>query len=137
VTDEEFLRRFEAAEIALTDWRHREHIKVAYLYLCRYPRAKALDRLRHHIQALNSALGVPESPGRGYHETITQAWLRLVEATLREDGPAENAQRFYEMHPELSQPRVLRLFYSRTRLMSAEAKSQFVEPDLASLPRNP
>jgi hypothetical protein len=35
----------------------------------------------------------------------------------------------------LNEKRVLRLFYSRDRIMSAEAKATFIAPDLAPLPR--
>src|SRR5262249_39809562 len=116
-------------------WHHREHIKAAYLYLCRYPFEAALPRLRAKIQALNAVHKVPESVKRGYHETMTVAWLRLVHSALCEYGPAENADLFYDAHPELAQSKILRLFYSSERLMSPEAKMAFVEPDLAPLPQ--
>ena len=67
---------------------------------------------------------------------MTQAWLRLVDLVLREYGPAVEADAFVEQHPELSEKKTLRLFYSRERFMSAEAKVSFVEPDLTPLPRS-
>ncbi len=133
--DEDFLARFEAAAFPIDEWHHREHIKAAYLYLCRYPFEIALERMRASIQALNAAHHVPESPTRGYHETTTQAWLRLVHTTLCEYGASVNADQFYEEHPELSQKKLLRLFYSRELLQSPRLKGEFVEPDLATLPK--
>ena len=133
--DATFLATFEAAGFSPDQWHHREHIKAAYLYLCRYPFATALNRMRASIQGLNAAQHVPESPTRGYHETMTQAWLRLVHTSLSEYGPAASADQFYEEHPELSQTKVLRLFYSQELLRSPRAKLEFVEPDLASLPK--
>ena len=109
---------------------------MAYLYLCRYPFDAALNRAREKIKAHNAANQVPESPTRGYHETMTQAWMRLVYATLCEYGPAENANAFIEQHPQLASNKVLRLFYSRELIMSPRAKAEFVEPDLASLPKS-
>ena len=47
-----------------------------------------------------------------------------------------NCDRFYEQHPQLSQKKVLRLFYSGELFMSPRAKAEFVEPDLAPLPKS-
>jgi hypothetical protein len=134
--DDQFLADFEACRWPFDQWHHQQHIKVAYLYLRRYPFDVAMERIRERIKAYNLAHGVPDLPTRGYHETMTQAWLRLVLLTLQEYGPAETADRFYEQHPQLSQTKVMRLFYSRERFMSPQAKIEFVEPDLAPLPRS-
>ena len=75
---------------------------------------------------------------KGYHETMTQAWVRLVHLTLNDCGLAENADAFCEQQPKLLQKTHLQLFYSRERLTTWEAKRKFVEPDLApflSLPK--
>lgn len=133
--DETFLKQFEAGTFPQEQWHHREHIKAAYLYLCRYTLDEALERMRASIKSLNANHHVPENVQRGYHETMTQAWLRLVNVVLCEYGPDENADRFYEAHPELGQKNLLRLFYSREFLMSSQAKKEFVEPDLGPLPK--
>jgi hypothetical protein len=67
---------------------------------------------------------------------MTQAWVRLVHLALCEYGPSETADSFFEQHPELSQKKVLRLFYTRDRFMSPQAKAVFLEPDLAPLPKS-
>jgi hypothetical protein len=67
---------------------------------------------------------------------MTQAWLRLVYFTICEYGPAENADSFYEQHPQLQQKKVLRFFYSKERFTSPQAKAEFMEPDLTPLPRS-
>lgn len=134
--DETFLRDFEARRWPLEKWHHRDHVKIAYLYLRRYPFDQAAARIRDGIQSHNAVHNVPDSPTSGYHETMTQAWLRLVDLVIREYGPAHDADAFVDEHPELSQKKTLRLFYSRQRFMSPEAKVSFVEPDLAPLPRS-
>jgi hypothetical protein len=132
--DETFLQQFEAGAWPLEQWHHRQHIKLAYLYLRRYPFDTALARIRERIKAHNQIRGIPDSPERGYHETVTQAWLRLVHVTLCEYGCAESADAFYDRSPQLSEKKILRLFYSRELFMSPRAKKEFVEPDLAPLP---
>jgi len=136
IDDEMFLQQFESASLPQEHWHHPQHIKVAYLYLRRYSFEAAMARMREKLIALNAVHKVPDLPARGYHETMTQAWLRLVHVTLCEYGPAETADLFYEQHPQLSEKKALRLFYSRDLLMSPQAKIEFVEPDLTPLPRS-
>lgn len=135
--DETFLKQFEAAAIPRESWRHRDHIRAAYLYLRRHPLEEATNRIRASIQKLNAAHQTPETLERGYHETITQAWMRLVHCALCQFGPRATADAFLDEQSQLLSKRALLLFYSRDRLMSAEAKTRFVEPDLAPLPRIP
>jgi hypothetical protein len=79
---------------------------------------------------------VPESLTSGYHETMTQAWMRLVDLTLREFGPGECADAFVDKQTQLLSKRAVLFFYSRDYIMSAEAKSQFVQPDLTPFPQS-
>ena len=50
-------------------------------------------------------------------------------------GPAASVDAFVDAQPQLTQKRILLLFYSRDRIMSPEAKASFIPPDLAPLPR--
>src|SRR5262249_36622405 len=108
--DVNFLRQFEDCSWPLEEFHHREHIKVAYLYLLQSPFDAALEQVRNGIKHYNAAKQVPEAIDRGYHETITQAWLRLVDFTLRQYGPAASASEFFEAHPQLWQMKVLRFY---------------------------
>ncbi len=126
--DDEFLTAFEAR--TLDALPHRDHIKVAYLYLRRYPLDDAIAKVRAGLQALAIAWDAPvDNLEKGYHETMTQAWVRLVHLTLNADGAAECADAFCDQYPSLIQKTLLDVFYSRERLVTWEAKRQFVEPD--------
>lgn len=132
--DDAFLKQFEDCSLPLTEWRHRAHIKVAYLILGKFSFEEAVQRIRAGIRAYNAAHGIQDTPTGGYHETITQAWIRIVDTTIREYGRATTADEFIDDHPQLTEKKVLRLFYSRELIMSAAAKAEFVAPDLAPLP---
>lgn len=134
MNDENLLRRFEAANLSPEEWHHREHVRIAYLYLVRWPPAEALGRMRTGLQALNAAQRVPDTLERGYHETLTRGWLHLMQAALSEYGPAADSESFLEEHSHLLARRALYFFYSKARLRSAAAKATWVEPDLAPLP---
>lgn len=134
MTDAEFLAGFEACTIPHADWSHRAHIRMAYLVLRRDGLEKATDSVRTGIQKLNASQHTPEALDRGYHETLTQAWLRVVDSAMRSYGPGEDFEAFAAQHPHLLCKTLMRVFYSRERLMTWEAKRGFVEPDLAPLP---
>jgi hypothetical protein len=130
MNDQEFLIAFETCTIE--EFHHRDHIKVAYLYLRRHPLDLAIVKVCTGLQALAVAWNAPvDDLEKGYHETMTQAWVRLVHQALTDGGAAEDADAFCDQQPQLLQKTALRSFYSRERLMTWEAKREFVEPDLA------
>jgi len=134
--DEHFIAEFEARRWPLDKWHHRDHIKLAYIYLTKYPLAEAVARVCAGIRAHNAAHGIPDTPAGGYHETMTQAWMRLVHFTLCEYGPAESAEAFIAKNTHLAEKKALRYFYSADLFMSPRAKAEFLEPDLAPFPRS-
>src|SRR5262245_62151769 len=130
MTDAEFLSAFENCTLTSSEFKHHAHVRVAYLYLRQFPFDIALEKIRDGIKRLNAATNTPEALDRGYHETITQAWTRLVHFTICQQGAANNSQEFLEQNPQVAQKNALRFFYSTDRIMSWQAKAEFVEPDL-------
>src|SRR4051812_15142976 len=138
MTDEELLHSFERLSLPFAQWTHRAHVKVAFLYLRAHPFDEALAKMRKGIKAYNAANNVPEGPTSGYNETTTHAFLHLIAATMAAYGqqmPTPTADSFCDTHPQLMTRNALRSFYSPQQRMHPLAKTQFVEPDLASLPR--
>ena len=134
MTDIEFLAAFEDCSLPFEQWTHRAHVRVAYLYASTHDLDSAIDRIRVGIKAYNKATETPEAIDRGYHETITQAFMRLVFAANEQTGPHGSSDDFCDSHPELLSKQALLSYYSRDRIMTMLAKSEFVEPDLCSLP---
>lgn len=132
--DAAFLEAFEARAIPHAEWNHRAHVRMAFLYLGRHPFEEALRRIRAGIQALNRVHRTPEELTRGYHETLTVAWARLVASAIAAHGPYPNSNEFCDRNPHLLRRTLLRVFYSPGRIFTPEAKSGFVEPDLTPLP---
>jgi hypothetical protein len=138
MTDEQFLSQFERKTLPFDQWTHRAHVKIAFLYLRDHPFDAALSKIRRGIRAYNATNNVPESPTSGYNETTTVAFLHLIAATMAaysNEFPTSTADAFCDTHPQLMTRSVLRLFYSPQRRMHPDAKTKFIEPDLASLPR--
>jgi hypothetical protein len=135
MTDDEHLRRFEDHSLPRGEWNHHAHLRIAYLYLTRYPYAQAVARMRAGVRAYNAAHGIVDSPMGGYHETLTCAWLQIVAATLHHDGPGTSADAFLAAQTHLGDKHALLRFYSRERLWSPAARVAFIAPDLAPLPQ--
>jgi hypothetical protein len=136
--DDAFLRRFEACGFRHEEWNHRCHVRMAYLYLRAHPFDEAVRRIRDGIQALNASHGdkVPtDVVDRGYHETLTVAWARIIGAAVARWGAETDFDSFAAKHPHLLQRTLTRMFYSRERMMNWTAKREFVEPDLLGLPQ--
>jgi hypothetical protein len=133
MTDAEFLADFRAQSIAQGDWTHRAHVRAAYLHVCEMPFERAMDAMRDGIKKLNAAHGLVETPERGYHETLTRAWLTVIAATVRTRGRAESFDAFALEHPHLLCRTLLRVFYSGAG-MPPHSRYNFVAPDLTPLP---
>lgn len=134
MSDVEFLASFERCTLPTVQWTHRAHVRVAYLYASRLDLSWALEQMRASVKRYNKATNTPEAINRGYHETITQAFVRLVFVANEQTGPHRSSSDFCDAHPELLNKFALAKFYTRERLMTWAAKAQFVSPDIAPLP---
>ena len=134
MTDNEFLAAFENCSLPFEQWNHRAHVRVAYQYAARHDVDVATQKMRSGVQAYNAANNIDDAIDQGYHETITQAFMRLLVFANRQTGPHSSAEEFCQQHPDLLDKRALLQFYSRERIMTWEAKARFVEPDLCPLP---
>ena len=117
------------------EWTHRAHLTVALWYATHHDPAEALDLIRGGILRLNGVHGVPTTPTRGYHETITRFYMHVVRHFVEQQGGegdwAERANRLLARYGHRELP--LR-HYSEARLKSSEARAEWVEPDLLPLP---
>src|SRR5579872_4882665 len=87
LSDDEFLRQFEACTLPYRHWTHRAHLRVGYLYVTRLGLAGAIPKVTAGIRAYNRSQGIVDTPTSGYHETMTVAWLHLVAAMIEVYGP--------------------------------------------------
>jgi hypothetical protein len=72
---------FHSCTLPRDAWTHRAHVRMAWMYRRRHALDEAHVLLRIGIVKLNASHGLVETVLRGYHETITRAWLALVGAS--------------------------------------------------------
>jgi hypothetical protein len=130
ITDELFVRAFERGDVLPSDFDHRSHLRVAWVYLKEAAsRDEAVARIRGGIQRFAAAAGKSQK----YHETITVAWMILLEdvrARVPADADLADAIRAY---PALADRDLPLRFYSRDRLFSDDAREGWISPDLRPL----
>jgi ribosomal protein S18 acetylase RimI-like enzyme len=122
---------FHARTLPSSAWTHVAHVRIAWMHLARYEIDEAHIRMRVGIIRLNASHGLVETAQRGYHETITRAWLAIVREARARDA-CTDSRALIAAH-SLGRDTPLR-YYSKERLMSVEARASFVAPDLAQLP---
>jgi len=132
----EIVARFTAAAIPAADWTHQTHLLVGAWHVARFGAEAALARLRDGIRALNAAHGTVDSDTRGYHETITRTYVRLLDDFLSARPPGEPLDESVAamLAGPLAAREVLFRHYSRPVLFSTAARRGWVEPDLEPLP---
>ena len=127
--------RFTELTLPKEEWTHAAHLTVGAWHVDRFGASEALTRLRDGIRRLNESHGNVNTPTSGYHETITAAYVTLLTAYL--DACPSGLPLAGRVERLLASPLAARdmlfTFYSRERLMSPEARAQWVEPDLLPL----
>jgi hypothetical protein len=121
MNDQEFVAALEDCSLAPEQFSHREHVRVAFLYLERLPFGAAIDRMRATLQCYTAFLGRSDK----YHETLTVAFMCLVNAH-RQRGSYRDWREFARRNPELFDSRLLRQYYDPATLASPLARTTFV-----------
>jgi hypothetical protein len=127
MTDDEFMASFENASLANECFHHSDHVRMAFLYLCRYPALVALERFSTSLLRLATANGKPDR----YHETITWAFLFLIRERMARAGRIQTWSEFSAANQDLLswKNNILKKYYREKTLACALARSTFLLPD--------
>jgi hypothetical protein len=129
VMDERDLQTLERILHQRGGFSHREHLELVWNYLDRYDADAARDAVAAAIRHVATLHGAPER----YHETITQAWVRLV-ALHRNGSAATTFDEFIADNAGLLDRALLARHYTEKLIASDQARRQRTEPDLRPLP---
>ena len=125
-----------ACTLARAEWTHEAHLAACTWLLVERSEILPERDLPGIIRRFNESVGGVNDDTQGYHETITQCFIRGVRAHLaRTDGKLGLSEKVNALllSPEGRRDWPLR-FYTAQRLFSVEARRTFVEPDLSALP---
>jgi hypothetical protein len=127
MTDDEFIASFENCSLSNASFHHVDHVKMAFLYLCRYPALEALQRFSASLTRFAAAYGKPAL----YNETVTWAFLLLIRERMARAGGQQTWTEFAASNQDLLswKDNVLKRYYRDETLSSDLARTTFLLPD--------
>ena len=132
---ERLVSAFESASIAPAEWKHRDHVAVATWYLLTRPgEDAAIQAMCGGLKKFARLHGIKPAPGRGYHETLTVFWMKVINRYLETTNlDCALSDLINGVVGRFSDKGLALEYYSRALLDSPDARSGFIEPDLRSL----
>ena len=123
---------------------HRQHIQLTWLAVRRFGTSAAVELVSDGIRSTARYAGAPQK----YNATVSRAWVELVaHHALETAAPRSGAldtfdsfdtfDAFADHHAALLDKRLLTRFYRPATLAGAQARTGWVEPDLAPFPWQP
>lgn len=125
---------FLARTLPRPAWTHQAHLAVGLWHVRTHGEEAAKELLRAGIRAYNESVGTPNSDTRGYHETATLFYVWAAARFLERAGlrPMLDLVNGFAADP-LGAKSSLFVFWSPERLMSVEARRDWLPPDRAPL----
>ena len=81
-TEEEidaFIAAFEGCTLPKERWTHGAHLLTGACYVHALGQAGAIEKMRECVKRYNVSVGGKNTETSGYHETITVAWIKLLD----------------------------------------------------------
>jgi len=120
--DTEFLAALEAGTLPEAEFDHAGHVRAAWLYLRQDTFPEALAKMSRALRSYASAHGKADR----YHETVTVAFLALINERLQLHGDGGDWRSFLAHNQELLDRRLLRHYYRPETLASPAARRVFI-----------
>jgi hypothetical protein len=130
IPDDEFLHAFFGRTLANSDFRHRDHLRLAWLAVRRHGAGTAEEVVTAGIQRFAQH----HSHGPAYHDTMTRFWVRLVAHAVSDRPEIEEFDEFLTAYPLLLDKNTPLRHWSREAMFGADARAEWREPDLVALP---
>ncbi|MEG4113255.1 MULTISPECIES: hypothetical protein [unclassified Microcoleus] len=128
------IHAFQEGSLPRSQWTHEAHLTVALWYLFYDSEQEAINAIRNGIQRYNSVQGIEITQNSGYHETLTLFWVRTIRQCLADESQNRSivdlANGLIAKYADRTLPF---RYYTRDRLMSWEARQNWVEPDMRAM----
>ncbi len=127
MSDHDLIAQLEACTLPEDRFHHYDHLHAAWMYLTRFPAAEAIARFSQALRSYTASLG----KANRYHETITWAYLLLLNERVRRSESVTTWEQFAAAHPDLFDWKnsILLRYYREETLQSELARRVFVMPD--------
>jgi hypothetical protein len=134
ISDEQLIGEFAAGSLPPEMFHHRQHVRVAWLYVRKHGMPEALAAFSRDLQRFAVAKGAPNL----FHVTSTWAYLLLIDERQNARAAAD-WDTFAAQNPDLLTWKPSRLddYYTPELLWSERARRGFVMPDRITPAQNP
>ncbi|HKW18984.1 MAG TPA: hypothetical protein VJO35_15860 [Terriglobales bacterium] len=126
VSNEQYIARFEAGEVAASAFHHADHVRLAFAYLSNFAPLEALNRFSLALRQFAANQGKADR----YSETITYAYFFLIRERMAR-GEHSDWESYARENPDLLRWKqgILNRYYEEPTLKSDLARRVFVFPD--------
>jgi hypothetical protein len=111
-------------------FRHRQHINLAFLAVRRYGMPDATGKICTWIRQITAYERAPQK----YHHTVSRAWVEIVAHHVDADPECADFDTFAGRNSALLDKRLLSRHYRSATLAAQPARLGWVEPDLLPFP---
>jgi hypothetical protein len=127
MTEHEWMAEFEKCTLPNGSFHHADHVKMAFLYLQKYPPLEALSRFSSALKRFAAAQGKPDL----YNETITWGFILLIRERMARASSPQSWAEFSASNADLLRwdNNVLKKYYFPETLSSELARRVFLFPD--------
>ena len=130
---EELIQKFLNCKLPKGEFSHEAHLITALFLLSKHG-DETLPIIRQHLKDYLKSIGVESTDTSGYHETLTVFWLWRVKKQFAD----KNGQVHWNQDTvddlvedfEITERNIWLNYYSKERMMSVEARKNFVKPDV-------
>lgn len=131
LNDDDFLNAFECC--SLTNWSHKTHLRMAWLYLTRNERRVAVNKIFDGIK--NFIKTSPIARKTTFHFTMTYFWIQMIDAAIAVSPKDLNFETFIGLNQHLMNGGLFLEYYTKDTLLNNPiARQEMVLPDVKPLP---
>jgi hypothetical protein len=128
--------QFISCTLPKDQWTHDAHLITCVWHLQHYSQLETICLLRTRIIAYNLSVGGQNTTSSGYHETLTQFYVKIIDKFFVEN---ENLNHTFEnkceilLKSSLAERDYPLQFYTKEKLFSLTCRATWVEPDLQQI----
>ncbi len=131
INDDEFINDFESC--SLTNWSHKTHLRMAWLYLTRNDRRVAVNKIFDGIKKFIQTSQLARKTT--FHFTMTYFWIQMIDLAIAESPKNLSFDAFLRLNPHLMNGGLFLDYYKKdTLLNNPKAREEMVLPDIKPLP---
>lgn len=130
MNDLEFIEAFHGSNLPGSEFRHRGHLRLAWLILKKHVATEAANIMAREIKRFAASQG---DVGR-YHETLTRFWVHMVHHAKENAADANNIDELIAKFPMLLDKNLPYKHWSSESFSSLEARAGWIAPDILPLP---